>query len=285
MHKQPDQLPNPADLDDLVQSLKHIALKAGAEIMTVYGGDIAVELKDDDSPVTEADGRAEAIILKCLKDVAPQIPVVSEEAASAGDIPDTEGTFFLVDPLDGTKEFISRNGEFTVNIALIVDHIPQAGVVYAPVLERMFYASGQGRAFEIKISPEADQAALNTAPAKALQTNQPGPDGVVVVASRSHRAPETEAYLEHIKVKDFVAAGSSLKFCLVAAGEAHLYPRHGRTMEWDTAAGHAVLRGAGGEVTQFDGLALFIWQKKRTGLPIRSFWPPVHPSKEDAEKG
>jgi len=253
------------DMEALTDGLKRIALLAGKEIMDVYDGEITVEMKDDKSPVTEADARGEAIILQELGALAPEIPIIAEEAASAGDLPEIGNIFFLVDPLDGTKEFINRNGEFTVNIALIVDGVPEAGVVYAPALSRMFCAYGPGHAFECQVSPESQPNTLKDGRSKSLRVRKPDPDGLIVVASRSHRSPETEAYLEDFTVKDFVAAGSSLKFCLLAAGEADLYPRHGRTMEWDTGAGHAVLRGAGGAVTGLDGTP-FVYGKREDGF-------------------
>ena len=253
------------DTKTLIDGLKQIALLAGKEIMDVYNGEIAVELKDDKSPVTQADARGEKIILRELKTLAPEIPVVAEEAASAGNLPEIGNIFFLVDPLDGTKEFINRNGEFTVNIALIIDGIPEAGVVYAPALSRMFCGYGPGHAFEYQVSPAQGPDELTKIQPKPLKVRKPDPDGLIVVASRSHRSPETEAYLQDFAVKDFVAAGSSLKFCLLAAGEADLYPRHGRTMEWDTGAGHAVLRGAGGGVTNLDG-APFVYGKREDGF-------------------
>ena len=257
--------PENLDITSLTENLKRIALIAGKEIMAVYDSEIAVELKDDKSPVTQADAKGEAIILRELKALAPEIPIIAEEAASAGHLPETGAVFFLVDPLDGTKEFINRNGEFTVNIALIVNGVPEAGVVYAPALSRMFYAQGPGQAFECQISPESDPATLTKTKATPLKTRHAEADGLVVVASRSHRSPETDEYLKDFDVKDFVAAGSSLKFCLLAAGEADLYPRHGRTMEWDTGAGHAVLRGAGGTVTLFDG-SPFVYGKREDGF-------------------
>ena len=260
----PDSAKN-VDFATITESLKRIALAAGKEIMTVYAGEIAVEMKDDKSPVTEADARGEAIIISELQTLAPDIPIIAEESASAGNLPETGSIFFLVDPLDGTKEFINRNGEFTVNIALIVDGVPEAGVVYAPALSRMFYAVGRGQAFECQISPDTDARDLVDATTKSLKVRQPDKDGLIVVASRSHRSPETEEYLKDFNVKDFVAAGSSLKFCLLAAGEADLYPRHGRTMEWDTGAGHAVLRGAGGTVTGLDG-SPFLYGKRNEGF-------------------
>jgi len=222
----------------LTQHLIDLARAAGRAIMAIYATDFTAKSKSDLTPVTEADEAAERIILDGLARLYPEIPVISEEAAAAGRIPAVADHFFLVDPLDGTKEFISRNGEFTVNIAEIKQGVPVAGVVFAPARQRIFWGElGKG-------------AAEGTAP---IQVRKPSSDGATVVASRSHRDAATDEYLSKIKVKSLCSAGSSLKFCLIAAGEADLYPRFGRTMEWDTAAGHAVLLAAGGKVLTTDG--------------------------------
>jgi len=235
------------DLAKLTETLVEISIDAGMVMMEIYGRDFDISTKDDRSPVTEADGAAEAVILKALAHHFADVPVISEEAFSEGHKPEVGDLFFLVDPLDGTKEFINKNGEFTVNIALIEHGKPIAGVVYAPAKERLFYGHRGGGAHEQCVDAFARQEA------RSIEVNQPGDDGLIAVASRSHRDHKTEEYLNHYKIKDMVAAGSSLKFCLVATGEADIYPRHGRTMEWDTAAGHAVLAAAGGDVTQLDG--------------------------------
>jgi len=228
----------------IIEGLCEAALAAGREIMTIYQSDFEVETKADESPVTAADQAAEKIILEHLAALTPDIPVIAEESVAAGIIPDVSGgTFWLVDPLDGTKEFVSRNGEFTVNIALIEDRQPTMGVVFAPARDRLFYAAGPGQAFVVENGGEA----------AAISVRTPDADGLIVVASRSHRDAKTDEYLEQFKVKEIRSAGSSLKLCLVAAGEADFYPRLGRTMEWDIAAGHAVLSGAGGNVKTLDG--------------------------------
>lgn len=227
-----------------------IMLAAGAEILRIYATDFAVTDKSDTSPVTEADQRAEAIILENLEQLAPGIPVVAEEEAAAGRVPETATRFFLVDPLDGTKEFISRNGEFTVNIALIENGEPVRGAVYAPALGKLYWgARGEG-AFM------ADVTGGVMGPATAIQIRQAPAEGLSAVGSRSHGGEETQAYLKAFAINDFVAAGSSLKLCLLAEGRADLYPRMGRTMEWDIAAGDAILRAAGGRVETLDGLPL-----------------------------
>jgi len=253
-----------SDRAALTEELRRIALMAGAAIMDHYHSEFEVIHKEDKSPVTAADRDAEAIILEGLRKFIPDVPVVSEEAAAGGHIPEIGHRFFLVDPLDGTKEFINKNGEFTVNIALIEERIPVAGVVYAPAKDRMFFGYGAGHAFEQAVAPSADGKAKAGAP-KPIAARKPAEDGLVVIASRTHRDTKTDEYLSLYKVKEFLAAGSSLKFCLVAAGEADLYPRHGRTMEWDTAAGHAVLLAAGGNVTQLDGAPL-LYGKIERGL-------------------
>ncbi|MEM9965665.1 MAG: 3'(2'),5'-bisphosphate nucleotidase CysQ [Asticcacaulis sp.] len=236
-------------------NLNPIALEAGAEIMRLYDQGFAVETKSDASPVTEADRAAEAIILKGLAALTPDIPVVAEEEAAAGRLPDIGQRFFLVDPLDGTKEFISRNGEFTVNIALIENGIPIAGVVYAPALGRIFWGAQDTGAFTGEI---VNGHIDNTRP---IHVRPAQPEGLLAIGSRSHGAQETQDWLKAYKVSDFVSAGSSLKFCLLATGEADIYPRLGRTMEWDTAAGHAVLNAAGGKVTHLDGTP-FLYGKR-----------------------
>ncbi len=244
------------DRDQLMEALCRIAVRAGAAIMDHYATEIVVSEKDDKTPVTEADQEAEDIILPALADAAPGIPIVSEEATAAGAKPKVGPAFFLVDPLDGTREFINKNGEFTVNIALIEDGQPTMGVVYAPAKNRMFYSAGPSHAFELDIEPNTQGSLDAGAKPMPLNVRPADPKGMTAVASRSHRDHKTDEYLSMYNIKDFLSAGSSLKFCLIAAGEADIYPRHGRTMEWDTAAGHAVLAGAGGRVDEMDGSPL-----------------------------
>jgi 3'(2'),5'-bisphosphate nucleotidase len=218
------------------------ARSAGALVMRHYAGDTERRTKADKSPVTAADEEAEALILEALKHAAPAIPVIAEESVAAGRVPDVAGgVFFLVDPLDGTKEFLNKNGEFTVNIALVERGTPTAGVVFAPAVDRLFWGDAGG-AFE-EARGQVRRIKTRAAPAR----------GMTAIASRSHRDRLTDEYLAHYPIAELVAAGSSLKFCVIAAGEADLYPRHGPTMEWDTAAGDAVLRAAGGRVTRLDG--------------------------------
>jgi 3'(2'), 5'-bisphosphate nucleotidase len=230
----------------LIEQLITVARQAGDAIMAVYATDFIAHSKDDASPVTEADEKAEAIILEGLTRLTPDIPVISEEAAAAGHIPKVGQRYWLVDPLDGTKEFISRNGEFTVNIALIEDRRPVLGIVLAPALGRL-YAGAQG----VGALTEDAQGR------RVIHCRNVPAEGLTVVASRSHGdTAAMDAYLSGRKVASFKSAGSSLKLCLVAAGEADLYPRFGRTMEWDIAAGHAILASAGGRVTTLDGHTL-----------------------------
>lgn len=239
------------NLADLLPDIVALADRAGAVIMEHYRGDIEVKTKSDSSPVTIADEAGETVILEGLAKLAPAMPVVAEEKVAAGDIPDLDaGPFWLVDPLDGTKEFISKNGEFTVNIALIDQEGPALGVVLAPAREKAWWgARGHGASMR---DPTGQITSINVRPAPAT--------GLTAVASRSHSDAETEAYLDKAGVTERMSAGSSLKFCLVAEGRADLYPRFGPTMEWDVAAGHAVLLAAGGHVTTLDG-APFLYRK------------------------
>lgn len=227
--------------------------------MDVYDSGFVVESKDDRSPVTAADTRAEAVILEALKHIIPGVPVLAEESFSAGLRPDIDGDFLLVDPVDGTKEFINRNGEFTINIALISQRIPIAGCVYAPALKRIYIGGETGLTGEISPGSTLDMSALSPLKARVMPET-----GRVAVMSRSHADDKTRAFAEAQGVSDAVSAGSSLKFCLVAEGKADLYPRFGPTMEWDTGAGHAVLLAAGGTVTCPDG-SPFLYGKTELG--------------------
>lgn len=225
----------------MLKELADIARDAGAAIMEVYtSGDFDVELKDDNSPLTRADRASHEVIDKGLREIFPDIPILSEEGTAT---PYAERSqwerFWLVDPLDGTKEFIKRNGEFTVNIALIEKGAPILGVVYVPAQELLYV----GRVGEGAWRQQGQN------PVEAISPRTPQKDdGLAVVMSRSHPSPELEAYLQQITVAEAVPVGSSLKLCVVAEGRADLYPRLGPTMEWDTAAGHAVVEAAGGQV-------------------------------------
>ncbi len=245
-----------ADGVDLIGVLRTIAERAGKIVLAYYveGEKVEVRQKEDASPVTEADEACEEFILETLAKLTPHIPVVSEEAASAGKIPEVDagGRFWLVDPLDGTREFISRNGEFTVNIALIEAGEPIAGVVHAPALAMTWAGARElGSEQGLAVYAETDK------PTMAISTRRAPADGLTIVASRRHGSgDELDSFLADKQVKERVSAGSSLKFCLVANAKADVYPRFGRTMEWDTAAGQAVLMAAGGRVETVDGKPL-----------------------------
>ncbi len=226
------------DYSELLSQLREVARKAGSEIMKVYESSIDVNIKTDGSPVTLADEAAERVILNKLESIVPDILIVSEENASSHNL-EASDQFFLIDPLDGTKEFLKKDGlgSFTVNIGLIESGIPTLGVVFAPALNRMFFASTLTGAFE-ESNGEINEISIRTVP----------DSGPVAVASVSHRDESTDNWLAKNNVTETISIGSSLKFCLVACGEADVYPRFGPTMEWDTAAGDAVLRSAGGKV-------------------------------------
>jgi 3'(2'),5'-bisphosphate nucleotidase len=222
---------------NLLPILIEAALAAGDEIECIYAEGCETEEKADGSPVTIADRRAEAIILERLAAAFPDIPVLAEEEAAAGRIPELGRRFFCVDPLDGTRGFIQRNGEFTVNIGLIEDGAPIAGVIYAPDPKLLYYGARFEGAFRVRGGGGAEPICP-----------RPRPVGLTAVGSRSHASHGTAAKGAHLGIADFVASSSSLKFCLVAEGTADLYPRHGTTAEWDTAAGQAILEAAGGRV-------------------------------------
>jgi 3'(2'), 5'-bisphosphate nucleotidase len=226
--------------------LAEIAWEAGQIILRHYAGEVTTRRKDDQSPVTAADEDAEQFILQRLRSAWPDVAVIAEEEVSAGHVAEIGGRFFLVDPLDGTKEFISRNGEFTVNIALVENGRPILGLVYAPAIDRLFVGAEAHGARVIDAKGE-----------RAIATRAVPAEGLTVVASRSH-GDETalDAFLAGRPVASRTNAGSSLKLCLVAEGVADVYPRLGRTMEWDIAAGDAVLRAAGGIVMTVAGPVL-----------------------------
>lgn len=234
------------DFAKLVPLFRRLALEAGDAILQVYGQpDFDVRAKGDASPVTAADEAADAIISAGLRAAFPDVALITEEQAASHAL--TAQTFLIVDPLDGTKEFVQRRGDFTVNIAYVRDGVPVAGVVYAPARGRLFYTTPDGQAVE-ETGPFGPEPGAVT----PLRVSTPDNAALMVVASKSHRDQTTDDYIARYAVRDMTSAGSSLKFCLVATGEADLYPRLGRTMEWDTAAGDAVLRGAGGRVVRFD---------------------------------
>ena len=226
-----------------------IAKQAGSAIMAIYGtDDFAVEYKNDNSPLTAADKASHEVIMAGLEKHFPEIPILSEEGADIPyDVRKNWQRFWLVDPLDGTKEFIKRNGEFTVNIALIEGGNPVLGVVFVPEQDKLYWGVDGKGAWVQQGSNEPKSIRVRKSDSE---------NGLTVVMSRSHPSPELEAYLKDIKVAESLPVGSSLKLCVVAEGKADLYPRLGPTMEWDTAAGHAVVVAAGGEVKTPEGKGL-----------------------------
>ena len=241
----------------MLHALERLALAAGREVMRVFHDGCAIEAKADSTPVTEADRESEKIILAGLRAAFPDIPCVAEEEASAGIVPPRLGeAFFLVDPLDGTKEFVNRRTDFTVNIALVRQGVPEIGVVFAPCGGR-FFSGRPGRAEVLEIGVDFEIAGRR--PISVREGTEP----LSVVASRSHNTPETEDFIRGLGAAEIVSVGSSLKFCLVAGAEADVYPRFGRTMEWDTAAGDAVLRAAGGMTRTLDGKPLIYGKRNQ----------------------
>jgi 3'(2'), 5'-bisphosphate nucleotidase len=248
-----DKMHRPALLATVVEA----AVAAGFLVWEHFCRTSTVEYKGDSSPVTAADRAAEAVILAALRAAVPGIPIVAEEEAAAGRVPHVGNAFFLVDPLDGTKEFIKRGTDFTVNIGLIENGLPTMGVVYAPARASLYWGDcSTGEAWLARQPPHGVREA-----AQRIRVREPmAPPWAV--ASKSHNTPETEAWLTNAGVTERVAIGSSLKFVLVASGEADVYPRPAPTMEWDTAAGDAVLRAAGGRVFDLDGRPL-LYGKER----------------------
>ena len=235
------------EYERLAATMRRLALEAGARIMEIYADPaFEVRLKSDRSPVTEADEAADALIAAGLREAFPDVTLVTEEQADTH--AESAPAFLIVDPLDGTKEFVQRRGDFTVNIAYIEAGLPVAGVVYAPAKERLFYTTAEG----IAVEEQGPFDLGRPGPQRVLKVARPDNAALMVVASKSHRDAATDAYIGKYAVRDMTSAGSSLKFCLVASGEADLYPRLGRTMEWDTAAGDAVLRAAGGRMLRFE---------------------------------
>jgi len=252
--------------DSRLAGMIDAALAGARVVMRVYKTDFSVSHKVDDSPVSEADLGSERAITAVLAETMAGLPIVAEEEAAAGELPKVDRSFLLVDPLDGTKEFISRNGEFTVNIALVVDGVPRAGVVLAPALS-LAYAGSEAGTFKGTISADFDRIEA-WSPIKVRSAIE----HPVAVASRSHMNPATATALSQAACGEHRSIGSSLKFCLLAEGTADFYPRLGPTMEWDTAAGDAVLRSAGGAVVTLDGEPL---RYGKVGVPkMRPFENP-----------
>jgi 3'(2'), 5'-bisphosphate nucleotidase len=238
---------NSLDLQSLCDSCVTIAREAGGKILEIYESEFDVEHKDDQSPLTNADMASHHTIVDALSSLTPEIPILSEESAK---LPFEErsqwSTYWLVDPLDGTREFIKRNGEFTVNIALIHNHRSILGVIHVPVLDIDYFAYAGGGAFK------SEQAGA----AQPIGVKKPEADRITVAGSRSHGSEEMQKYMENLAASynevDMLSMGSSLKFCLVAEGMADLYPRLGLTSEWDTAAAQCIVEQAGGHVTKTD---------------------------------
>ncbi|PTB00197.1 MULTISPECIES: 3'(2'),5'-bisphosphate nucleotidase CysQ [Sulfitobacter] len=251
------------DYEQLVTVMRRLSIEAGDKIMEIYGADdFEVKTKSDESPVTIADEAADKIISDGLRAAFPDVMLVTEEQSATHSA--SGDTFLIVDPLDGTKEFINRRGDFTVNIALVEGGVPTRGVVYAPARSRMFFTLADGSAVE----ETGDFPKDSMGPVQPISVSTPDNAALMVVASKSHRDHATDDYIAKYNVRDMKSAGSSLKFCLIATGEADLYPRVGRTMEWDTAAGHAVLTGAGGAVVRFDDLTPLTYGKADFANPF-----------------
>ena len=239
------------DRDAMATILAEIALLAGPAVMEEYAAVSEFRAKVDGSPVTRADERAEAIIVERLRMLAPSIPVIAEEAVAAGASVTRSPRFFLVDPLDGTREFIAKNGEFTINVALVEADAPIAGAVYAPAINRIWFAGRTAWASDLGTGEPLTSPDVW----RRLQVRV-APEQLTALASRSHSDPDTDAFLAKLDIGERISAGSSIKFCLIGEGCADVYPRFAPTMEWDTAAGDAVLRAAGGRVLLPDGSPL-----------------------------
>ena len=235
----------PNEYQSMLKAVGNIAYEAGMEIMKFYSKNYDSHFKTDGTPVTEADVAAESIILPALQSLTPEIPIVSEESAAGGHIPDISGkNFWLVDPLDGTREFIKGSDEFTVNIGLVINLEPVLGILYSPAKNVTYFGSGLGSAMKKEKGSSPKSINCREIPSKGLD----------VLVSRSYSTSKRlDDYLSSKKVHSRIPCGSALKFGLLAAGEADLYPRVGPTYEWDTAAGHAIILAAGGNLSTFSG--------------------------------
>jgi 3'(2'), 5'-bisphosphate nucleotidase len=241
------------DHKQLASALLPAVLAAGAIEMRHYRAGVTVETKADESPVTIADREAEAVLVAAIANAAPGIPIVAEEAVAAGRIPALGDEFFLVDPLDGTREFIAQRDEFTVNVALIRNGAPVFGIVYAPACDELYLTLANDAAAMAKVAPREEHISMDDIALQPIRVRASDPAALIALVSRSHDTPETEDVLARFAVASRTYAGSSLKFCVIARGGADIYPRLGPTMAWDIAAGHAVLVAAGGSVTTLDG--------------------------------
>ncbi|MEM8973552.1 MAG: 3'(2'),5'-bisphosphate nucleotidase CysQ [Pseudomonadota bacterium] len=245
---------------ELASALLPVVLQAGQIELGYFGSNVEIASKSDSSPVTAADQEAEEIITQALADICPDIPVIGEEAASAGQVPITNDTFFLVDPLDGTRDFIAGGEDFTVNIALIDQFEPIFGVVYQPPTGRLFMTVAKDRAIEADVAANAEVRSLEDINARTIKTRSRAdidPAGISVAVSRSHPSAALEQQLSTQGLDRRLKVGSSLKFCLIACGDADIYPRLTSISEWDTAAGHAIVSAAGGAVLTLDGKPLY----------------------------
>lgn len=244
------------DFQKLEAIMRELSLQAGDAIMKIYDqSDFEVKTKSDNSPVTAADEAADALISVGLLKAFPDVTLITEEQFDSHSL--INNTFLIVDPLDGTKEFIQRRGDFTVNIAYVENGIPIRGIVYAPAKRRLFYTDSLG----VSVEETGDLQQDEVGSCHPILVSNPNNTALRVVASKSHRDLATDNYISKYETADVRSAGSSLKFCLIATGEADFYPRMGRTMEWDTAAGHAILIGAGGDVVRFDDLSPLTYGK------------------------
>ncbi len=247
--------------EELAQPIIAIAQRAGAVIMDIYRSDPNTRYKADQSPVTDADQAAETLILESLSKLFPEIPVVAEEALASGTIPDVQNCYFLVDPLDGTKEFLKKNGEFTVNIALVNAKQPVFGLIYAPDKDDCYVTLASNRAAQFKLLPDHNPSPRDKFDFQILTGDAPRQRPMTAMVSRSHLTPETESFLKGLGDPERLPLGSSLKFGVIARGDADVYPRLGRTSEWDIAAGHALLNATGGCVLTTDRQP-FLYGKK-----------------------
>ena len=234
---------------NILSELIKISYEAGLLIMDIYNNKFEVNHKKDNSPVTNADKNAEEFILKKLNNIFPDIPIISEEAYSNKFIPDYDKRFFLVDPLDGTKEFIKKNGEFTVNIAFINEGYTKIGFINAPAKNKIFF-NDEKKSYIIETESKDE---ISIKKAKQIKVSDQKQKNLIATISRSHSGKEIDNYLKDYDIEKINYVGSSYKFCLIASGEAHIYPRISPTCEWDTAAGHAILKTAGGNVTLLNG--------------------------------
>ena len=258
------------DISQLAAPMVMAAHRAGGLVMDHYQAGGPVQQKADNSPVTQADLASEAVILASLAALVPHIPVISEEAASDGEFPETDALFFLVDPLDGTREFVAGRTEFTINIGLIAQGEPVFGLIYAPATDALFFTRGENDPVAAEVSPSAPLPPWPELPLREMRARDPGLEGLVAAVSRSHMDEATEKFLAEHEISSTLTSGSSLKFCQLAEGRADVYPRLGRTMEWDTAAGDAILRAAGGITLTEEGKPL-AYGKRENGYANPGF--------------